>query len=405
MFWSRVFLPFAVGYFISQLFRSVNAVVSTDLTRELALDAWTVGFLTSAYFLAFASAQLPLGVALDRFGPRRTESVLLLFAALGAAVFANAEGPGELSVGRALIGLGVSGCLMAAFHAFVLWAPGHRLAFLNGTVMAVGAAGAATATVPVEWAVSSAGWRTLFVWLAAATVAISLYLSVSVPERKRGRHAESLAAVTLGVVRVFRSRTFWSIAPFSVAHQGAYLAIQSLWAGPWLRDVAGLTREEVASQLLTLAVATGIGFIGLGFLAERLGKRGVAPVTIWIAAGVLFQAVQVGLVLEWTGASRALWASFGLFGAAGMLSYVILTRRFPMEMAGRVNTGVNVFVFTGAFAFQAGIGAVIQEFTVEGAPFSPEGFRWAFALVLLVQVLALGWLLATSSWRRGSEDF
>jgi len=399
MFFSRVFIPFALGYFTSQLFRSVIAVVSADLIRELSLDAWTVGFLTSAYFLAFAAAQLPVGIALDRFGPRRTESALLLFAAVGSVVFATADSASGLALGRALIGFGVSACLMASFHAFVLWAPADRLQFLNGSVMAVGAAGALTATVPVEWAAASIGWRSLFLVLAFAALACAVVIFASVPEKTRAHDAERLSDVARGVARVFKNKAFWSIAPFSVAHQGTYLSLQSLWAGPWLRDVAGLERQAVANHLLTLALAMGIGFISLGALARHLGRRGVSALTIWVVSASLFQATQLGLVLEWTDHARLLWVGFGLFGAAGMLSYVILNRRYPIEMAGRVNTGLNVFVFGGAFALQAGVGAVIEYLTPDSAPFSPRGFQVAFAIVLLLQFLSVVWLVLTSSWR------
>jgi len=399
MRFSRIFFPFALGYFISQMFRSVIAVVSTDLIAELALDAWTVGFLTSAYFFAFASAQLPVGIALDRFGPRRTESALLLVAALGAVVFATADSAAGLAFGRALIGFGVSACLMASFHAFALWAPGERLQFLNGAVMSIGAAGALTATVPVEWAAASIGWRPLFLGLAVATLVGAAGLFTVVPEKKRPDDAAALSDVTRGLARVFRSRAFWSIAPFSVAHQGTYLAIQSLWAGPWLRDVAGLDRADVASHLLTLAFAMGVGFIGLGALARHLGKRGISALAIWLVSASLFQATQFAILTAGVDYARALWMCFGLFGAAGMLSYVILTSRFPLDMAGRVNTGLNVFVFAGAFALQAGIGAIIERFTPPGAPFAPEGFRVAFAVVLAIQVASVVWVLLTSSWR------
>jgi hypothetical protein len=125
----------------------------------------------------------------------------------------------------------------------------------------------------------------------------------------------------------------------------------------------------------------------------------VSALTIWVVSASLFQATQLGLVLEWTDHARLLWVGFGLFGAAGMLSYVILNRRYPIEMAGRVNTGLNVFVFAGAFALQAGVGAVVEYFTPDGAPFSPRGFQVAFAIVLAVQLLSVFWLVLTSSWR------
>jgi MFS family permease len=149
----RIFLPFACGYFLSYLYRTVNAVMAPNLAADLGLDPSALGLLTSAYFISFASAQLPLGVLLDRFGPRRIEAVLLLFAASGAFLFARGESLAELVIGRALIGFGVSACLMAAFKAFVEWFPRRQLPLINGIQMASGGLGALSATAPVEYAV------------------------------------------------------------------------------------------------------------------------------------------------------------------------------------------------------------------------------------------------------------
>ncbi len=390
MFVRRVFFPFAVGYFLSQWFRSVNAVVSADLIREFSLDAWTVGLLTSAYFLAFSLGQIPVGVALDRFGPRRTESFLLLFAAAGALVFARSNGTLGLVLGRGLIGLGVSACLMASFHAFILWAPSARIPLLNGAVMAAGALGALSATAPVEWALSFVSWRELFTALALITLLIALFLRFQALDAEPSR-TDGLRDVTRGLRQVFGSRVFWSVAPLSITHQGTYLAIQSLWAGPWLGDVAGLGRAEVASHLFSLALAMALGFLGIGYFAERVGRRGVPPEKIWIGCALAFQAVQGAIALGVTDAPRALWIAFGLFGASGMLSYVILTRRFPTGMAGRVNACLNVLVFASAFGIQAAIGAVISWWS-PASRFSVEGYRVAFGGALALQAISLLWL-------------
>ena len=297
--------------------------------------------------------------------------------------------------------LGLLDGLVPRFHP--LGSPGAA-AFHERLRDAVGATGALTATVPVEWAIGHIGWRALFTWLSAATVLCAAVLFFVVTDKKSVHPKESLGAVARGLGNVFRSRVFWSIAPFSILHQGAYLSIQSLWAGPWLADVAELPRDEVATHLLMLALSMGVGFIGLGFLAERLGRFGVPTVAIWIGSSIAFQCAQLGLVLEWTGYARGLWSAFGLFGAAGMLSYVILTRSFPIAMAGRVNTGLNVFVFVGAYALQAGIGAIVQHYSEPGAPFSPKGFQMAFGIALALQTLALFWLLTTSPWRQRTRD-
>lgn len=394
MFVRRVFFPFALGYFLSQWFRSVNAVVSADLIREFSLDAWTVGLLTSAYFLAFSLGQIPVGVALDRFGPRRTESFLLLFAAAGSLLFARSGGTPGLILGRGLIGFGVSACLMASFHAFILWAPSARIPLLNGAVMAVGALGALSATAPVEWTLSLVTWRELFTALSIVTLGIALFLHLqSLDPDPQTRRTDDIMEVARGLRRVFRSRVFWSVAPLSITQQGTYLAIQSLWAGPWLRDVAGLSRAEVASHLFTLALSMAVGFLGIGYIAERIGRRGVPPETVWTGCALAFQAIQGAIAFGVAEAPRALWIAFGLFGASGMLSYVILTRRFPVEMAGRVNACLNVLVFASAFGVQAAIGAVISFWSPEGG-FSPEGYRVAFGGALALQALSLLWVRA-----------
>jgi MFS family permease len=392
MFLRRVFLPFAIGYFLSQWFRSVNAVVSADLLRELSLDAWTIGLLTSAYFLAFSIGQIPVGVALDRFGPRRTESVLLLAAVAGALVFARSESVLGLMAGRGLIGLGVSACLMASFHAFVLWAPPDRLPFLNGAMMSVGALGALSATAPVEWALSSVTWRQLFAALAFATLGVALFIRFRAPDPEKQEYS-SLGETIRGLGRVYSSGVFWSVAPLSLTQQGTYLAIQSLWAGPWLRDVAGLDRAGVASHLFTLAVAMAAGFLGIGWLAERVARRGVAAESVWTACAALFQSVQAAIVLGFIAAPRLLWILFGLFGASGMLGYGILTRRFAKEMAGRVNACLNVLVFASAFAIQAAIGAIIDRWSPDGS-FTLEGYRVAFGAALALQTISLLWFRA-----------
>src|SRR3954469_11263389 len=157
-----VFCPFAVGYFFSFFFRNVNAVISKDLAREFALAPSDLGFLTATYLLAFAAFQLPLGVLLDRYGPRRVVATLLCVAAAGALTFALARDFGMLSIGRALIGLGVSGCLMGAIKAFTLWFPLSRLATLNGLYLAAGGIGAISATAPAEAVLGLYGWRALF---------------------------------------------------------------------------------------------------------------------------------------------------------------------------------------------------------------------------------------------------
>ena len=393
----RVFIPFALGYFLSYLYRVVNAVLAPDLASELGIGPSELGLLTAAYFITFAAFQLPLGVLLDRFGPRKIESFLLIFAAAGAFVFSRAESVSGLVIGRALIGFGVSACLMAAFKAFVLWFRRERLPLINGIQMAAGGFGALTATAPVEAALGVTDWRGIFFILSIITLAVAAAVFFVVPEKKIEQHGDSIKEQIQGIIQVFSSLTFWRIAPLTVMSQAAFLAIQGLWSGPWLRDVAGFERDMIARVLLMIAVAMVTGFILMGAAAERLSRLGIKPIVIAVAGMTAFMITQGLLTLEVTSWSRTLWVLFGIFGTTGIIPYAVLSQSFPLHLSGRVNTGVNLLVFIAAFSAQWGIGAIINLWpgTAAGG-YAPAGYQAGFAMMLCLQVIALLWFVVAS---------
>ena len=208
----RIFLPFGLGYFLSYLYRTVNAVIAPNLVQDIGLDPANLGLLTSSYFLTFAAFQLPLGILLDRYGPRRVEAGLLLFAATGAFIFAQAESLMGLMLGRALIGFGVSACLMAAFKAFTIWLPPERLPLANGIQMVSGGIGALAATTPVELTLQFTDWRGVFLILSGLTVTSAIFLFLVVPEKESAQTTgENFRKQFVGIKTVFTSRIFWRI--------------------------------------------------------------------------------------------------------------------------------------------------------------------------------------------------
>jgi predicted MFS family arabinose efflux permease len=383
------FLPFAAGYFLSYFYRSVNAVVGPVLVAELGLDAGSLGLLTSAYFMAFATFQLPLGILLDRFGPRRVEAVLLLCAAAGAVLFGLADNVAQLTFGRALIGLGVSSCLMASFKANTLFWPPERLAVANGFILAFGGLGATVATLPVEWLLKVTEWRVLFFGLAGLTVLSSFTIWTAVPERDGGA-SERLGAQVRALGAILGSARFWRVAPITVTAQAAFLAYQGLWTGPWLRDVAGLSADLAATVMFFVAVAIIVGYGVGGMIADRLMRAGIRHRAILTWSVAIYLVVQVPLALNITTGSSILWIAFSLLGTNSILGFSFLTRQYPAELAGRVNSGMNLLVFLTAFAIQAGVGVVISWFTPPGAPFSPAGYQAAFIVCFGLQIA--GWL-------------
>lgn len=388
----RVYLPFAAGYFLSYVFRVVNAVIAGDLRADLGLDGAVLGLLTSTYFLAFAAFQLPLGYLLDRFGSRRVESSLLLVAALGAFVFSMSETVVGLIIGRALIGLGVSACLMAAFKAYVDWFPPDRLPRINGWQMAAGGLGALVATRPVELSLPFLGWEGVFQLLGAACLVVAAAVFLAVPESGK-EPGEKRDEPGLGFMTVFTSPLFLRVAPLTMTSQASFMSVNSLWAGTWLQDVAGLPRAEAANILAAMTVAMTAGFAVLGSITAALSRRGVSTLStaaFSVVTGSL--PLLVMAVLEEDAPVGACWMVFGFFGTGSILFYAALSQRFPKRIAGRVNTALNVLTFSGAFLLQWGIGVVI-EFWSRGGGFSTGGYRVALAALVGLQALALLWYL------------
>ena len=392
----RIFLPFAAGYFISYLYRVVNAVISQDLVSELTLNPSSLGLLTAAYFISFAAAQLPLGVLLDRYGPRRTESALLLVAGLGAWWFSQAHDLTGLVIGRALIGFGVSACLMAAFTAFVAWFPSGRLPLVNGIQMAAGGMGALAATTPVEALLTVMDWRGLFAWLAVVTAAVAIAVFLVVPEKPVEGSGTSLRVSMQGIAAVFKDTRFWRIAPVTVMSQAAFLSIQGLWAGPWLRDVVELDRMAAAKVLSLVAIAMIGGFLILGSAAARINRDGTRPYTAPVGGMLLFMAVQAVVLLRPPVPAALLWTAFGFFGTSGILSYAALSQQFPPTLAGRVNTGINLLVFIAAFICQWGIGVIIHRWPPNpDGGFATKGYLAGFTAILALQLAAALWFVVS----------
>ena len=399
-----VLAPFALGYFLSYLFRAVNAVVGADLAADIGLSATELGLLTSAYLFAFALFQLPLGVLLDRYGPRRVQFGLFCCAAAGSLLFSIGDDVVVLTLARALIGLGFAGGLMSGFKAVVLWVPAPRRALANSCIMSFGALGILVATVPVELAVLAVGWRAVFVGLALITLAVAALILLAVPEQAEGRR-ESLAQQILSVLPIYRDRLFWHLAPLLAITGGTHIAIQTLWAGPWFRDVAGLDRMGVANHLMVMAIAFLVGILSSGAVADWLGRRGVDLLTVMLGFLAVFFVAQLAVILQITSLTLPIWFLFGMFGQVAVLAYPWLSSHYGAALSGRTNTAVNLLLFLVAFAVQYAIGAIIDLFppTADGG-YSPEGYRWAFGAFLALQLLALAWYLAgRRSFRTGAD--
>jgi len=399
--WLRIFLPFAAGYFLSYFLRNVNAVIAPELTRDLAVSAADLGLLTSAYMVAFGAFQLPLGILLDRYGPRRVEASLLLLTAVGAALFALGQNLGELALARALIGLGVSACLMAAFKAFSLWFPVQQQASLNSAIMAAGGLGALTASAPLGLVLPLIGWRGAFYLLAVVSVLAALIIFTT-PDKPAAAGKETLAEQLRGVGQVLTSFAFWRYAPQTTTVVGGFMAIQGLWAVPWLMNFAGLTRDAAAFHLLLMSVGMLIGFVSIAAFVSRLAARGIPPELILktgMGGGLL-----VTLLIVIDGApTQVLWFAMGLVFSVGNLSYALLSAHFPPQLSGRTNTTLNLLAFVGAFGIQWGFGAAVDAYTAGGLD-KREAYQHTYAWLLGLQAASFAWYVVSGRVRQAGES-
>ena len=402
-----MFLPFVAAYYLSFLFRTINATVAGALTSEFGLGAGDLGLLTSVYYLTFAAAQIPIGILLDRYGPGQIQSAVMVAAALGAALFAVSDNFWLLLGGRALIGLGVAASLTAGLKALVLWFPRERVPLLNGLMIMLGALGALTATLPAEFLLVSVGWRGLFELLAIVSAGCALVIYLVVPEMPAAISGAG-GPTTSSLKTVYADPRFWRLAPLSATCIGTAWALQGLWAAPWLSDVEGLDRSELLQHLLIMAIALSLGALLWGVAVDRLRRRGVGPRALLGLVAMMFIAAQLALILRLPLPSYVPWIVVAAVGAGTVLSYAILAEYFPTELAGRANAALNLFHIGGAFVVQYMTGLVVQLWAPTDGHYPEIAYQTAFAFNVGLQIaaaiwFALTWVLARNVSMRGSD--
>jgi len=390
----RLFLPFAIAYFASVLLRNVNAVAAPELVRDFSLNPADLGLLSSLYFVAFTLAQLPLGSLLDRFDSARVNGSALIAAAAGTALFSVAQNALMLGAGRALIGLGVAVCLMSSLRAFSIWLPSAQQPMANGFMFAVGTLGAIAATLPAQWLIAAFGWRAVFMGCAGLVLFAVAALFVVPPPCRSHAPASAPVGMRSALGHVWRTRQARHSFPAVSFAVGVLWAVQSLWAGPWLANVAGLSGNALASTLICMPIGMLTGNLFHGWMTGRLraaGKDGFVY-NRWML--LAFALVLIPFALKSTVALPLLFFGFGFFGAATNNYFALLTPYYPKEIVGRANAALNMGLFGAIFFLQWGIGVVVNFYGTgaTSAGVGVDGFAVAFAALLVVQLALIAWL-------------
>jgi MFS family permease len=383
-----VVLPFAAAYFISYFFRTINALISENLIGDLKLKAVHLGLLTSVYFLTFAVVQVPAGFLLDRYGPRRVQFVLLLVAALGASIFAVADGFGLLLFGRALIGLGVAASLTAGLKTIDLWFPRDRLALVNGCFIMIGTLGVVSPTAPAEWMLHFIGWKTLFGTLAGFCIGIAMLIFFVVPESP---NIESTPKNSSQIAKICGDARFWRLAPLSTMCISTAWALQGLWAASWFTDVDRLDHSSVVSRLFVMAISLSFAAVVLGVVVDQLCRRGVRPQAVIASIAFIFIATQIALIFHLPVPSAVIWAVIAGTGAATVVSYSIVAEYFPKEISGQANSALSTLHISGAFVIQSTIGIIVSLWSGNGGHYPAVAYEVAIGANVAIQIMALSW--------------
>lgn len=392
----RVFACFAFGYFLSYAFRSVNAVIAPELMQDLNISNSQLGLLSAAYFVGFSTMQIPLGVALDKFGARRTESVLLLIALVGAITFAYAESLLGLTVGRLLIGVGVSACLMASFTAYRRWFAIEQQGQLASAMLVFGTMGALITTVPVQLALPHIGWRGVF-WVTALLVALSfIAIRFGLPtfddHPTSNNQNSSAEEKSFSLKDILRHSFFIRMLPIGIVNHGGFLSLQTLWIGPWMIQVLGYDPEQSAQILFLFNGVMLLGYAFNAWFIPRANSKGYKTLNYikWLlAVGLVAQLFAITLTIQY---SWILWILLAVTATGHILGQSTVITVFPTRNAGIASTSYNLLIFVGAFIFQWGIGWGIDVLTAAGAT-KPDAFRQVFFAFLILQVISYLWFL------------
>ena len=385
-----VFLAFAATYSISALVRAIIATLSPVLSQEFSLQSRDLGLLAGGYFLGFAATQLPLGTWLDRHGPKRVIVCFLAVAVLGCLAFSIATSFTGLLVGRVLIGMGVSACLMAPLSGFRRWLDAPSLLRANSWMLMSGSLGMLASTLPVQWLLPLVGWRALF-WVLAGLVLVAIAVIARVVPKWTTDTAAKTGTPD-GYAEVWKNRYFRKMSPLAFFNYGGLVAVQTLWAGPWMVKVAGYSPLEAATGLFYLNAVMLLTFWGWGLLNPTLARAGWHTdrlITWGVPVSLLALAANIagGAATGWVG-----WTVFCVASTVISLSQPAVGMAFKPALAGRALSGFNLVIFSGVFTVQWGIGLLIDAFGAMGLA-RVASFQAAFGVYLCCGIAAYAYFL------------
>ena len=365
-----LFAVFAFAYFLSTLIRAITATLAPSLVAEFGLNARDLGLLAGGYFLGFAMTQLPLGKWLDRFGPKTVVLRFLSVAVVGAVAFSFADSFSGLLAARVLCGVGVSACLMAPLTGYRRWLAPANMLRANSWMLMVGSLGMVASTLPVQWLIPLTGWRPIFLALGGLMVLAMGLIAWQVPPWKKAAETMTpLDPADAGYSLIWKAPQFRMLVPIGFFNYGGLVAMQTLWAAPWMVKVAGYTPAQAAMGLFWINVAMLLTFLAWGSANPWLARKGYTiqrlitygtPLSFAMLAAILIAGSAI------TTGATVLWLLYFVSGTVGAQAQPAVGMAFKAELAGRALSAFNLVIFLGVFAVQWGVGLLIDGFRSGG---------------------------------------
>ena len=386
-----VFLPFAVAFILSCLFRTMNAVLVPTLIRLTKATPSELGLLNATYFLAYALFQIPLGTLLDNYGAKKVQSLLFVIGGFGLVISGTSNLIEVIAIGHAFLGIGMSGGLMAAFKMIVQWFPSEKIPILNGVMMTFGGIGILLSATPTEYLVTHFGWKTLNVSFGLMAITVAVLIYAVVPETKVATEKSNLSDQISIITTIFKSKFFGIIALITVSVLSSFMAIHGLWIESWLQTVSNLPQSTIDNYLVLMAIAMTVSLLSTGYIAKLAiyYKKSLENILAYLL--VIYIITELFIITADDHYDWVWWILLSLISQIFNLSYAILTQHFQKTHSGRANTALNVVVFSSTFLIQYFIGLIV---TVSSQHFTEAtSYKISFMLPVAIQVTCVGLVL------------
>ena len=354
-----IFCVFAFGFFISNLLRSITATLTPVLSSEFDLTAGNLGLLAGGYFLGFSLMQIPAGFLLDKYGPKKVVAYFLLIALVSTISFAFAKSFTGLLISRFFIGVGVAACLMGPLTGYRVWFEEKYQQRANSWMLMVASFGFVISTLPVQILLPMIGWRSIFLLISILILVSVILIFLFIPSWNN--KVESKPNQKKGLLsEVWKNKFFISLMPLAFFNYGGVQAIQTLWAGPWMLNVTGYSPLDSATGLFWINITMLFSFMAWGYILPKLSSFGIDSIRIVKFGLPLSYLVLFIIIIMGQKAGATMFTVFILSSIVLSLTQPAVALSFPQHLAGKSLTSFNVFIHSGTFFVQWGIGVVID---------------------------------------------